>query len=94
MRGRVPQGIGRERRAISGRRGERRPERKKTAASRRGDECRSRGAPLRIWVLAFCQSKGSPSARKTFTGARMICELVRRCKKVGITPTVIRSFAT
>jgi reverse gyrase len=28
---------------------------------------------------------GPPGAGKTFTGARMICELVRRGKKVGIT---------
>jgi tRNA(Met) C34 N-acetyltransferase TmcA len=29
--------------------------------------------------------QGPPGAGKTFTGARMICELVRRGKKVGIT---------
>jgi uncharacterized protein len=33
-------------------------------------------------VLAI---QGPPGAGKTFTGARMICELVRRGKKVGIT---------
>jgi predicted RecB family nuclease len=31
--------------------------------------------------------QGPPGAGKTFTGARMICELVRRGKKVGITAT-------
>ena len=29
--------------------------------------------------------QGPPGAGKTFTGARMICELVRNGKKVGIT---------
>ena len=33
-------------------------------------------------VLAI---QGPPGAGKTFTGARMICELVRQGKKVGIT---------
>jgi uncharacterized protein len=39
--------------------------------------------------------QGPPGAGKTFTGARMICELVRRGKKVGITATshkVIRNL--
>lgn len=39
--------------------------------------------------------QGPPGAGKTFTGARMICELVRRGKKVGITANshkVIRNF--
>jgi hypothetical protein len=31
--------------------------------------------------------QGPPGAGKTFTGARMICELVRRGKTVGITAT-------
>ena len=35
-------------------------------------------------VLAI---QGPPGAGKTFTGARMICELVRQGKKVGITAT-------
>jgi uncharacterized protein len=35
-------------------------------------------------VLAI---QGPPGAGKTFTGARMICELVRRGKRVGITAT-------
>ena len=29
--------------------------------------------------------QGPPGAGKTFTGARMICELIRQGKKVGIT---------
>jgi hypothetical protein len=43
-------------------------------------------------VLAI---QGPPGAGKTFTGARMICELVRRGKKVGVTATshkVIRNL--
>ena len=43
-------------------------------------------------VLAI---QGPPGAGKTFTGARMICELVRQGKKVGITATshkVIRNL--
>ena len=31
--------------------------------------------------------QGPPGAGKTYTGARMICELVRQCKRVGITAT-------
>ena len=31
--------------------------------------------------------QGPPGAGKTYTGARMICELVRQGKRVGITAT-------
>jgi hypothetical protein len=41
-------------------------------------------AQLEDSVLAI---QGPPGAGKTFTGARMICELVRQGKKVGITAT-------
>ena len=33
-----------------------------------------------IWRAAFCPIQGPPGAGKTFTGAQMICELVRRGK--------------
>jgi uncharacterized protein len=42
------------------------------------------GTMLNNSVLAI---QGPPGAGKTFTGARMICELVRQGKKVGITAT-------
>lgn len=42
------------------------------------------GAILDHSVLAI---QGPPGAGKTFTGARMICELVRQGKRVGITAT-------
>ena len=38
--------------------------------------------------------QGPPGAGKTYTGARMICELVRLEKTVGITAKAIRSSAT
>ena len=40
--------------------------------------------------------QGPPGAGKTFTGARMICELVKAGKKIGVTALshkVIRQFA-
>ena len=40
------------------------------------------GPELDETVLAI---QGPPGAGKTFTGARMICELVRRGLKVGVT---------
>ena len=47
-------------------------------------------AAKRIGTLLDCSVlpiQGPPGSGKTFTGARMICELVRRGKKVGITAT-------
>jgi predicted RecB family nuclease len=46
------------------------------------DAARRLGLALDHGVLPI---QGPPGAGKTFTGARMICELVRRGKKVGIT---------
>ena len=56
------------------------------------DAAKRIGAQLDDSVLAI---QGPPGAGKTFTGARMICELVRQGKKVGITATshkVIRNL--
>ncbi|HEV2398778.1 MAG TPA: TM0106 family RecB-like putative nuclease [Candidatus Sulfotelmatobacter sp.] len=48
------------------------------------DAARRLGAMLDHSLLAI---QGPPGAGKTFTGARMICELVRQGKRVGITAT-------
>src|ERR1039458_2061975 len=37
--------------------------------------------------------QGPPGAGKTYTGARMICELIRQGKKVGITATSYKVIA-
>jgi hypothetical protein len=47
------------------------------------------------WTIPFLPIQGPPGAGKTYTGARMICDLVRLGKKVGITATshkVIRNL--
>ena len=48
------------------------------------DAAKRIGTSLDCSVLAI---QGPPGSGKTFTGARMICELVRKGKKVGITAT-------
>src|SRR5262249_53522872 len=45
------------------------------------------GTACRVWS-AMCETtfaiQGPPGAGKTFTGARMICDLVRRGKRIGV----------
>jgi KaiC/GvpD/RAD55 family RecA-like ATPase len=56
------------------------------------DAARRIASSLNHSVLAI---QGPPGSGKTYTGARMICELIRQKKKVGITAVshkVIRTF--
>src|SRR5260370_39222653 len=38
------------------------------------------------YTTLFRSIQGPPGSGKTYTGARMICELVKRGKKTGVTP--------